>query len=308
MKAEPNKRRVPSTARLDQLSQLPLRLAKAKSESALHAAIVAEAARLLGAQRVLLVLPPGAAAPQIAASRLPADETAEALRQAVTPWLAEAVHSGASRLRHGPEGADPANQRSCLVAPLLAPQGPLGCLYADIEGAHGRFEDAERALLAALAAHAAAALAHRRDLDALQQQLTQRSADAARTAAAQQASAEVLAIIGQSAADPGPVFDKLLDSCERLLACEAVSLFLLDDAGMVGLERMHFTAAGRERLGDAATAAMQSAFRSVYPLALAQTALPTIFERGAALDVRDVLNDPGVPQSIRAGAQRLGIT
>ena len=308
MKAEPNKRRVPSTARLDQLSQLPLRLAKAKSESALHAAIVAEAARLLGAQRVLLVLPPGAAAPHIAASRLPADETAEALRQAVTPWLAEAVHSGASRLRHGPEGADPANQRSCLVAPLLAPQGPLGCLYADIEGAHGRFEDAERALLAALAAHAAAALAHRRDLDALQQQLTQRSADAARTAAAQQASAEVLAIIGQSAADPGPVFDKLLDSCERLLACEAVSLFLLDDAGMVGLERMHFTAAGRERFGDAATLAMQSAFRSVYPLALAQTALPTIFERGAALDVRDVLNDPGVPQSIRAGAQRLGIT
>ncbi len=110
MKAEPNKRRVPSTARLDQLSQLPLRLAKAKSESALHAAIVAEAARLLGAQRVLLVLPPGAAAPHIAASRLPADESAEALLQAVTPWLAEAVHSGASRLRHG----------SALCAPSLA--------------------------------------------------------------------------------------------------------------------------------------------------------------------------------------------
>ncbi len=300
--------RASSAAPLDRLARVPLRLAKAKGEAALHAAIVAEAARLLGAQRVLLVLQSEAAAPHIAASRLPADESADALRQAVAPWLNEAVHSGASRLRHGPEGADPADQRSCLVAPLLAPQGPLGCLYADTEGAHGRFEDAERALLAALAAHAATALEHRRDLGALQQQLAQHSAEAARTAAAQQASAEVLAIIGNSAADPGPVFDKLLDGCERLLACEAVSLFLLDDAGMVGLERMHFTAAGRTRFGDAATLAMQTAFRSVYPLPLPQTALPTIFERGAALDVRDVLNDPGVPQSIRAGAQRLGFT
>jgi hypothetical protein len=66
---------------------------------------------------------------------LPPGESAEALRQAVAPWLAEALSSGASRLRHGPEGAAPREQRSCLVAPLLAPAGPLGCLYADIEGA-----------------------------------------------------------------------------------------------------------------------------------------------------------------------------
>ncbi|HRH88088.1 MAG TPA: hypothetical protein PLO41_14655, partial [Rubrivivax sp.] len=107
--------RAPTRAPLDRLAQAALRIGKAKSDSALRAAIVAEAARLLGAQRALLVLQPEAAAPHIAASRLPADESAEALLQAVTPWLAEAVHSGASRLRHGPEGADSADQRSCLV-------------------------------------------------------------------------------------------------------------------------------------------------------------------------------------------------
>ena len=155
MKTKPTNARAPAPSRLDRLAQLPLRLSKLKTEPALHAAIVTEAARLLGAQRVLLVLQPDKAAPHIAGSKLPAGESAEALLQAVAPWLAEAMDTGASRLRHGPEGAAPADQRSCLVAPLLTAQDPLGCLYADIDGAHGeaggkagRFEDAERALLA----------------------------------------------------------------------------------------------------------------------------------------------------------------
>ena len=41
----------------------------------------------------------------------------------------------AGRLRHGPDGAAPADQRSACVAPLRAQGKLLGCLYADIEGA-----------------------------------------------------------------------------------------------------------------------------------------------------------------------------
>ena len=52
------------------------------------------------------------------------------------------------RLRHGPEHAAPAEQRSCLVAPLVAQNRLLGFLYADIEGAFGRFHDTDRDLLA----------------------------------------------------------------------------------------------------------------------------------------------------------------
>src|SRR5512137_1817078 len=139
MQARSKRTRAIASSQLARLAQLPLRLAKLKSEAALHAAIVAEAAGLLGAQRVLLVLAPDAAAPQIAGSKLPAAEGAEGLLQAVAPWLAQAQSTGASRLRHGPQGAAPIDQRSCLVAPLLAPNGPLGCLYADIDGARGRF-------------------------------------------------------------------------------------------------------------------------------------------------------------------------
>ena len=39
------------------------------------------------------------------------------------------------------------DQRSCLVAPLIAQRELLGYLYADIEGAFGRFHDADRDLL-----------------------------------------------------------------------------------------------------------------------------------------------------------------
>ena len=61
MKAEPKKNPTPSAAQLQRLAQLPLRLGKLQAEAALHTAIATEAARLLGAQRVLLVLQPDAA-------------------------------------------------------------------------------------------------------------------------------------------------------------------------------------------------------------------------------------------------------
>ena len=179
MQASSNKRRSATLSQLDRLAQLPLRLGKLANEAALQAAIVTAAARLLGAQRVLLVLEADTAAPRIAGSKLPAGESAEGLHKAVTPWLAGAMASGASCLRHGPQGAAPIDQRSCLVAPLLAPQGPLGCLYADIEGTHGRFEESERGLLATVAAQAAAALANLRRATSLESQAAQRAGELA---------------------------------------------------------------------------------------------------------------------------------
>jgi len=308
MKTRQTRTRTRMSSRLDRLAQLPLRFGKLKNEAALHAAIVAEAARLLGAQRVLLVLQPDAVAPRSAGSKLPAGESAEGLLQAVAPWLAEALACSASRLRHGPEGADPIDQRSCLVAPLLAAHGQLGCLYADIEGVHGRFEDAERGLLSALAAQAAAALTHLRGTDALRQEVELRSAEAAVTSAAQRATAEVLRVIGSSAADTGPVFDKILDCCERLFSCLSVSLFLVDEAGMVTLERSHWTALGHTNAGGDPVAAVQAAIRSVYPMPLRDTVSALTFEKGDVIDYRDVLNDPAAPRAVRRVARQLSKT
>jgi len=127
-------------APLERWMEAGLDLARAASAAALHEAVVAETLALSGADRVLLILQPGSSGNgaergSIAAAHLPHGESASALLDAIAPWIAEARRRGAVRLRHGPDGAAPQAQRSCLVAPLSAQGEWLGCLYADIDGA-----------------------------------------------------------------------------------------------------------------------------------------------------------------------------
>ncbi|MBN8508075.1 MAG: GAF domain-containing protein [Burkholderiales bacterium] len=231
------KRPSSATTRLDRLAHLPLRFGRPRTEAALHTAVVAEAARLLRAQRVLLVLAPGL---RIAGSRLPTGEEAESLQQAVAPWLAEAVATGTSRLRHGPDGADAIDQRSCLVAPLPAPQGPLGCLYADIEGPRGRFEETERALLATLAAMAAAALAPLRQAQDAQAQVAAAQAEARQRAAERALIDDIQRGIANQVDFQG-VIDLVGDHLYELFdsAGAQVQISLIDEAQ--GLLRFAFT-------------------------------------------------------------------
>jgi len=163
----------------------------ARRPAALHAFMVAQAAALSGAQRVLLALdsPPG---PRVAASRLPPGEAEASLLQAIAPWLAEARRTRAARLRHGPEGSRPAHQRSCIVVPLWGPRGVLGWLYADIEGAFGRFDDAMRSRLARFGEQAAAVLADGDDATALRRALDQQAAELAAINSIQQGIAGAL--------------------------------------------------------------------------------------------------------------------
>ena len=49
----------------------------------------------------------------------------------------------------------------------------------------------------------------------------------------QTATAEVLQVISSSVADTEPVFDKILDSCERLFAATGLGIYLVDDDGML---------------------------------------------------------------------------
>ena len=299
----------PLQSALERVLDAGLRLHGAGSEPELCALALDEAIQLLGVERALVVLldtPPGrrpatAATFRLAGARLPSGEDAAALQRAVTPWLRQAVQSRTAALRHGPEGAASIDQRSCLVAPLLGPAGPLGCLYVDVEGPQGRLEDADRAPLAMLGAQAAAALSGLREATLLQRQAELQSA-------AQRATADVLQVIGSAEGDPGPVFDKIVESCSRLLSCTSVALFLVDDADMIDLERIHFTPLGRAQFDEPVIAAMESGLRGVYPRPLAGTAAALAFDRGGVIDVHDVLNDPVTPESLRVGAQRLGMT
>ena len=81
---------------------------------------------------------------------------------AITPWLNEARITQNIRLLHGPEGAAEVDQRSCLVAPLVAQREVLGWLYADMAGAFGRFTETDRDLVGMLASQAAVALSNAR--------------------------------------------------------------------------------------------------------------------------------------------------
>jgi GAF domain-containing protein/CheY-like chemotaxis protein len=164
-----------------------LRLNEQTTSTALQAFLIEEVAELLGAQRVMLVLET-ADGPHIAGAQVPGGETADALLQAITPWLEEARRTRQTTLRHGPEGADELDQRCCLAAPLLAQQQLLGFVYADLEGLFGRFHEGDRDLLATMAAQAAVALANLRTQEGLEAKVAER------TAAAEQRAAELALI------------------------------------------------------------------------------------------------------------------
>ena len=159
----------------ERLAEGGLRLNELGSEAEVLDFLVEEATELSGAERVLVVLD-AAGALRIAGAALPPREDEQALVTAITPWLQEARRTHAVRLRHGPEGVAEIDQRSCLVAPLLAGRELLGFLYADIEGLYGRFGDTDRDLLAMLAGQAAVALANARFTEGLEHKVAERTA------------------------------------------------------------------------------------------------------------------------------------
>ncbi|MBL8277220.1 MAG: response regulator [Pelomonas sp.] len=156
-----------------------LRLAELGTGAELHEFLVDESAEVSGAERVLLVLEDRGGQRRIASHLLPQAEAGGelVLLQAITPWLDEARSTRAAALRIGPEGAPDVQQRSCLVAPLIAERELLGYLYADLDGSFGRFREADRDLLVMLAAQAAVALANLRLREGLELRVAERTAE-----------------------------------------------------------------------------------------------------------------------------------
>ena len=165
-------------ARLQRLVAAVERLATARSVSDLHRLVLDCAAEGSGAQRVLVVQQ-SADGPVAVQARLPPGEQPQALLQAIGAWLREAQRTREAQLRHGPEGSAAGHQRSCVVAPMTANDDVQGFLYADIDGAVGRFDADDRDLLAALAAQCAAAWLHLRTAESSARENAQRRAEIA---------------------------------------------------------------------------------------------------------------------------------
>ena len=158
----------------ERLVDTGLRLNELRSTAELHEFLIDEATELTGAERVLLLLET-ADGPQLAGSLVPRGEDAQALLRVITPALAGVRRTRAVRLAYGPDGADELEQRSSIIAPLIAQRQLLGYVYIDIDGAYGRFRESDRDLIGMLASQAAVALDNAQWSQGLEQKVAQRT-------------------------------------------------------------------------------------------------------------------------------------
>jgi formate hydrogenlyase transcriptional activator len=110
----------------------------------------------------------------------------------------------------------------------------------------------------------------------------------------QKASSEVLQLISTSAADTKPVFDKILESCQRLFEGRHVWINLVGDDGAVHLA--------------AYKGADRDAFQSIYPLPLSRDSGSgtAILERRVA-HYPDIEQGTDVPMHTRRGCRPIGV-
>ncbi|MDQ2961587.1 MAG: GAF domain-containing protein, partial [Pseudomonadota bacterium] len=160
----------------ERLVDTGLRLNELRSAAELHEFLIDEATELSGAERVLLVLetPQGL---QLAGSLVPRGEDAQALLHHIAPALPDVRRTRAVSLTYGPEGASELDQRSRVIAPLIAQRELLGYLYVDIAGAFGRLRESDRDLLGMLASQAAVALDNAQWSQGLEQKVAERTSE-----------------------------------------------------------------------------------------------------------------------------------
>ncbi len=280
---EPFKRLVDTGMRLNELRGAP----------ELHGFLIDALTELSGGERVLLVLD-NAGRWEIAGSLVPAGENVQQLLQAITPWLEETRARHVARLRHGPDGADDVDQRSCLVAPMVAQGRLLGCIYADIEGRFGRLHDGDLDLLSMLASQGAVALANTRWTQELEHKVDERTQALSESLEHQTATADILAAISASPTDVGPVFQAIAERARAL--CHA-------DLGMTSrLLDGQFHLLGM----DGASPQGESLLRARFPVPLDDAppqARQSIRER-RPVQIPDVQRVPGYGFS--EGAQQVG--
>ena len=158
----------------ERLVETGLRMNALRSRDELHEFLIDEATELSGAERVLLVLE-SPAGRELAGSLVPKGEDAAALMRDAGAALDQVARTRTAAFDFTPEDAPAIEQRSRIVTLLIARDTLLGYLYADIDGAFGRFHDADRDLLAMLASQAAVALDNAQWSHGLEQKVAERT-------------------------------------------------------------------------------------------------------------------------------------
>ncbi len=218
---------------------------------------------------------------------------AEEARRDVTP-LAESVTGRVIRERrphHIPdlgavpnlsptlrERVDRHGGASLLYAPMMWEERGLGSVLV-VRWPPRPFTDREQTLLQTFADQAAIAVQNARLFNETKVALER-----------QTATANVLKVISRSVSDAAPVFETILESCQRLFGLEAVAIYLVDGDTVRGVAQRGWDG------GDWGKDAM--------PLAGSSTGL-AIAER-RAIHVPDLAEKPGLPEEFIAPLREAG--
>ena len=170
--------------------------------------------------------------------------------------------------------------RAVLAVPLAREGGAYGAIFLARHDA-GLFPPDQVALVQTFARQAAIAIDNVRLFNETREALEQ-----------QTATSEVLQVISSSVADEAPVFEKILDSCQRLFSTGQLGVFVVgdDEQAHVGAWR-----------GDA-FAAVAAAF----PQPLDRTVTGTVVRERRSVQVADAAAMPSPPATVSDVLERIG--
>jgi signal transduction histidine kinase/HAMP domain-containing protein len=170
--------------------------------------------------------------------------------------------------------------RSIASAPLIRDGVAIGVISVSSENP-GALSDKQMELLATFADQAVIAIQNVRLFNETKEALEQ-----------QTATADVLQVIGSSVADTAPVFEKILDSCQRLFATEEIGIFLVGDDGKV------HAPAWRGRAVEHVVAA--------FPRPLDETVTGTVVRERRSIQISDAAAMPDAPVAVQSIVERMG--
>jgi GAF domain-containing protein/HAMP domain-containing protein len=173
-----------------------------------------------------------------------------------------------------------AGYRAVLAVPMLREREIVGAIVVTRAEA-GLFAQREVDLLQTFASQAVIAIENVRLFNETKEALQQ-----------QTATAEVLKVISSSVSDAAPVFETILDSCQRLFSSSEQGVLLQDEDGRLHLGAHH----GRAK----------EALQKLFPIGR-DIAGASPDDAPRVLHFKDILADPDVPPGLRTLAERINV-
>src|SRR6185369_13382918 len=139
----------------------------------------------------------------------------------------------------GKRNLSPAGYRAMTVVPMVRGAVAIGAI-AVVRTTPGLLDEKQLGLLQTFADQAVIAIENVRLFNETKEALE-----------SQTSTAEVLQVVSSSMADAQPVFEKIVECCERLFPAQAFALGIVEDGARVDLPVYRLTASARAELGPA---------------------------------------------------------